>query len=346
MKQHRIINALFRQPIDKTPVWIMRQAGRYLPEFRQLRAKAPHFLDFCKIPELACEATLQPLQRFDLDAAIIFSDILTVVDAMGFDLQFVAGEGPVVHNPVRSEADIAKVSIEVAVEKLRYVFDAVALTRKALADKVPLIGFAGSPWTVACYMVEGRNQKLFQTIRSMLYRNPDLLHALLDKLAQLTIHYLQQQVYAGAQILMLFDTWGGLLSAINYDRFSLNYMQRIAEGLKGLTRKKSIPLIFFTKGGGLWLERTAAADCDAVGLDWTMNIAVARERVGERVALQGNLDPMVLYGTPQTVRESVRQIIKDYGGGSGHVFNLGHGIDKDTPIKNVTAMIDAVREFG
>lgn len=346
MKKHRIVNALLRQPVDKTPVWIMRQAGRYLPEFRQLRAKAPHFLDFCKNPELACEATLQPLQRFDLDAAIIFSDILTVVDALGFDLEFVAGEGPVVHNPVRCTADVANASIEAAVERLDYVYQAVRITHQALANKVPLIGFAGSPWTVACYMVEGCNQKNFQTIRTMLYRDPALLHMLLEKLTDLTIKYLNQQIAAGAEIIMLFDSWGGVLADIAYVPFSLSYMQRIAEKLQTVVEHRKIPVIFFTKNGGLWLERAAVAGCDALGLDWTVDVNAARQLVGDKVALQGNLDPMALFGTPESVRDNVRKIIAAYGAGSGHVFNLGHGVDKDTPVENVAAMVDAVREFG
>lgn len=346
MTQYRMINALLRQPFDKTPVWIMRQAGRYLPEFRQLRAKMPQFLDFCKNPELACEATLQPLERFDLDAAIIFSDILTVIDAMGFHLEFVSGEGPVVYNPVRCLQAIEAASVDAAIERLQYVYEAVRITRAALLDRVPLIGFAGSPWTVACYLVEGRNQKNFQTIRAMMYRDPVLLNTILDKLTELSIHYLNQQIAAGAQIIMLFDSWGGLLSDASYEAFSLRYMRRIGEGLQRIAGGRTIPLIFFTKNGGLWLEQTASAGCDAVGLDWSINLADARQRVGDQVALQGNLDPMALYGTPDTVNAAVKQMITAYGGDTGYVVNLGHGIDKDTPIENVAAMIDAVREFG
>lgn len=346
MKEHRLIKALLRQPVDRTPLWVMRQAGRYLPEFRALRQKAPHFLDFCKIPELACEATLQPLQRFPLDAAIIFSDILTVVDALGFDLEFVSGQGPVVHNPVRSDSDLKSLSLELATERLQYVSEALSMTRRALADKVPLIGFAGSPWTVACYMVEGRNQRGFQTVRQMCYQHPDLLHHLLDRLTELTILYLQHQLAAGAQVLMLFDSWGGLLSEAGYLEFSLSYMHRIARAIPRSFQGERIPFIFFTKGGGLWLSHIDDDVCDAVGLDWTMDIGVARQQVGDRLALQGNLDPMALYGTVDSVRQSVKHIMQGYGDGSGHVFNLGHGIDKDTPIANVEAMIDAVREFG
>lgn len=346
MKQHRLINALLRQPVDKTPVWIMRQAGRYLPEFRELRKKAPHFLDFCKIPELACEATLQPLQRFDLDAAIIFSDILTVIDAMGFNLEFVSGQGPVVHNPVCSKADLVHVSLESAAERLDYVNQAIKVTRQAIGGRVPLIGFAGSPWTVACYLIEGRNQQAFQTTRKMLYQNPDLLTQLLNQLTDLTIIYLTQQIRAGAEAVMLFDSWGGLLSDTTYPTFSLQYMQRIAQALPRQFNGVPIPLIFFTKGGGLWLEAMADAGCDALGLDWTVNIASARQRVGHKVALQGNLDPLALYGSCDAVREAVRKMISDYGEGSGQIINLGHGIDKDTPIAHVEAMIEAVREFG
>ncbi len=346
MSEYRIINALLRQPVDKTPVWIMRQAGRYLPEFRQLRAKAPHFLDFCKVPALACEATMQPLARFDLDAAIIFSDILTVVDALGFNLEFVAGEGPVVHNPVRCERDLAAVAIDQASERLHYVYEAIQLTRQAIAGRVPLIGFAGSPWTVACYMIEGKNQRSFHTVRKMVYQNPALLHQLLEILTQLTIIYLKQQIQAGAQIIMLFDSWAGLLSERSYVDFSLHYLSRIAQALPRHVNGNRIPLVFFAKNGGLWMESIANAGCDAIGLDWTVNLALARHKVGDRVALQGNLDPMALYGTVDSVRQSVRQMMSDYGRGSGYVVNLGHGIDKDTPIENVEAMISAVREFA
>lgn len=344
MKNDRLLKALLRQPVDTTPVWMMRQAGRYLPEFRKLRAKEPNFMRFCKIPELACEVTLQPLERFDFDAAIIFSDILTVVEALGFDLEFVAGVGPVVHNPVKTRQDVPNISADLVVEKLQYVFDALQLTRRTLNDRVPLIGFAGSPFTVACYMVEGQNQKQFQKIRSMVYAAPEVLTQLLAVLTEVTIHYLNQQIAAGAQVIMLFDSWGGILAPDTYLEFSLKYMREIAKRLPSHVNGQRIPVVFFTKNGGLWLEQTAAEACDAVGLDWTMDIGQARQRVGDKVALQGNLDPMALYGTPESVRRRVREIIANYGGGTGHVFNLGHGIDKDTPIENVQAMVSAVRE--
>lgn len=346
MKNTRIIQALLRQPVDTTPVWMMRQAGRYLPEFRELRATQPDFMAFCKTPELACEVTLQPLARFGFDAAIIFSDILTVVDALNFDLQFVKEIGPIVHNPVKSMHDLQGLSVEGALEKLQYVFDAIRLTSRALEHKVPLIGFAGSPWTVACYMIEGQNTKQFQTIRTMVYREPEVLHYLLSLLTELTIKYINAQISAGAEIIMLFDTWGGLLSSMTYPEFSLHYMQAIGRGIQRESFGKKIPLIFFTKNGGLWLESIADAGCDAVGLDWTVDIAKACHSVGSRVALQGCLDPMALYGTPLSIRQHVKKIIQDFAYPTGHVFNLGHGIDQFTPIDNVTAMVEAVREFG
>ncbi|OGO91332.1 MAG: uroporphyrinogen decarboxylase [Coxiella sp. RIFCSPHIGHO2_12_FULL_44_14] len=345
-KNNRIIKALLRQPVDTTPVWMMRQAGRYLPEFRQLRAQVPDFMTFCKTPELACEATLQPLNRFDFDAAIIFSDILTVVDALGLNLEFVPAAGPVVHNPVRSFSALQTLSIERALEKLQYVDEAIRLTSRTLQHRVPLIGFAGSPWTVACYMIEGQNEHQFQITRTMLYREPALLHAVLKLLTELTIHYLNAQIAAGAEIIMLFDTWGGLLSSSTYPEFSLYYMKAIGEGIQRTHHAEKIPLIFFTKNAGLWLKSIANAGCDAVGIDWTVDIAKARRMIGATVALQGGLDPMALYGTPQSVRLAVKKILQDFGDSSGHVFNLGHGVDKETPIENVSAMVAAVREFG
>lgn len=345
-KNNRIINALLRQPVDTTPVWMMRQAGRYLPEFRKLRAKVPDFLTFCKIPELACEVTLQPLERFDFDAAIIFSDILTVVDALGFNLEFVKEVGPIVHDPVRSSHVLKTLSISRALENLAYVSDAIRITSQALRHRVPLIGFAGSPWTVACYMVEGQNIRQFQMARMMLYQDPELLHNLLNVLTELTIHYLNAQIAAGAEIIMLFDTWGGLLSSSQYVHFSLQYMQKIGERIVRENQGKKIPLIFFSKNVGWGLELIADSGCDAVGLDWTVDIAKARQRIGDKVALQGCLDPMALYGTPESIRQAVGKIIGDFGHGPGHVFNLGHGVDKNTPVENVSALVAAVREFG
>jgi len=346
LKNDRIIKALFCEPVDATPIWIMRQAGRYLPEFRALRAKVPDFLKFCKNPELACEVTLQPLARFDLDAAIIFSDILTVVDALGFNLEFLSNVGPVVHNPVRSQKDLARLSIPFAMERLQYVFDAVKLTERELQGRVPLIGFAGSPWTVACYMVQGKNQHNFQQTRALIYQEPALMHFLLKTLTELTIHYLNQQIEAGARIIMLFDTWGGILSTDAYREFSLYYMQEIGRRIHREFNQHRIPLIFFTKNGGQWLEEMANSGCDAVGIDWTQNINDARSRVGHKVALQGNLDPMTLLGTPEAVRHEVKKILQRFGAGSGHIFNLGHGIDKSTPIENVQVMVNTVREWS
>ncbi len=342
LKNDRILKALMREPVDRTPMWIMRQAGRYLPEFRKLRAENPDFIQFCKTPELACEATLQPLARFDLDAAIIFSDILTVVDALGFNLEYIKTVGPVVHNPVRSLKDLQNLSMDAAIEKLSYVSDAVSMTVKALDNRVPLIGFAGSPWTVGCYMVEGQNANHFQTIRTMVYKNPQILHALLQLLTDITVEYINAQIKAGARIIMLFDSWGGVLSSLTYSQFSLNYMQQIGQRVLREFNGNKIPLIFFTKNGGNWLEQTANAGCDAVGLDWTVNLTDARRRVGNKVALQGNLDPLALYGTPDSVHKAVKEILLQYGPGSGHVFNLGHGIDKSTPIENVEALVDTI----
>lgn len=346
MKNERIIQALLRQPVDTTPVWMMRQAGRYLPEFRAARAKVPDFLQFCKTPELACEVTLQPIERFGFDAAIIFSDILTVVDALGFNLTFDKGVGPVVHNPVASWEAVSACSVEQALSRLEYVSTAVRITARALQDKVPLIGFAGSPWTVACYMVQGRNADQFEKIRVMAYHEPKLLHALLRLLTEVTVAYLDQQIAAGAEIIMLFDSWGGILSPLQYQTFSLHYMTEIGRRIQRVARGKPVPLIFFTKQGGLWLESIAAAGCDAVGLDWSNDLGRARARVGEQVALQGCLDPLALFGTPATVRAEVQRLLASYGKGTGLVFNLGHGIDKSTPVDNVYAMVEAVREFG
>lgn len=347
LKNDRLIRALFRKPVDKTPVWIMRQAGRYLPEYRASRRKAPSFMDFCKNPQLACEVTLQPLARFDLDAAIIFSDILTVIDALGFNLEFVSGVGPVVHDPVQSAADLETIFAEEALEKLHYVYAAIKLTVRELDRKIPLLGFAGSPWTVACYLIDGQNHNnQFQTTRKMMYQDPELLHRVLQLLTKITIHYLDKQIEAGADAVMLFDSWGGILPAGLYSTFSLQYMQKIAAALHLKHAERKVPVIFFTKNGGLWLESIAEAGCDAISLDWTIDLGEARRRVGDRVALQGNLDPVVLLSTPTAVRSAVQKVFTSFGSGVGHVFNLGHGIDKNTPIENVAALIDSVREFG
>jgi len=335
MSQHRFIKALLRQPVDKTPLWLMRQAGRYLPEYRKLRADVPNFLTFCKTPELACEATLQPLRRFDLDAAIIFSDILTIPDALNVGLEFAKGEGPLIHRPIRSQADVDKLPKISVVNDLAYVAEAIKLTKKALNNKVPLIGFAGSPWTVACYMVEGSGSKTFFTIREMLYKNPEILHALLEKLMLLTHDYLQMQIDAGADVIMIFDTWGGLLTPKAYQEFSLRYMRQLAKQIK-------VPVILFSKGADSCLEMIADSDCQGVGVDWTIDIGEAKRRIGDRVAVQGNLDPAVLLSTPEKVQAAAREILSAWGAAPGHIFNLGHGIDLNTPIENVAALVEAV----
>lgn len=340
------LKAIYRQPTPYTPVWIMRQAGRYLPEYRQTRAKAGDFLTLCKTPELACEVTLQPLKRFNLDAAIVFSDILTIPDAMGLGLHFVEGEGPKFDSPINSIADITKLAIPDPNKDLKYVCDAIRLCQQELDGKVPLIGFSGSPWTLATYMVEGESSKNFYKIKSLLYSDPKYLHVLLDKLAQAVAAYLQAQINAGADALMLFDTWGGMLSTANYREFSLNYMKQITQFLKSQTNNKKIPLIVFTKGGGLWLEMIAEIGCDAVGLDWTIDIGQARNRIGNKVAIQGNLDPSALMGSSDVIRNEVAAILKSYGKGSGHIFNLGHGITPNIAPENVTTLVDAVHELS
>ncbi len=345
LKNNRILRALLCEPVDRTPVWFMRQAGRYLPEFRALRAKEPNFMRFCQTPELACEVTLQPLQRFDLDAAIIFSDILTIPDALGLHVEILPNTGPVIHNPIRSSSDVKRLPHPDVREALSYVFTAITLVKKALNGRVPLIGFAGSPWTVACYCVEGQTSKDFQRIRGLCYENPDLLHALLSHLSVITVDYLNAQIEAGADVVMLFDTWGGLLPPKAYQSFSLHYLTEIAQKIHRERNGVKIPVILFTKGGGQYLEAIADSGCDAVGLDWTIDIGSARARIGDRVALQGNLDPAVLLSNPDAVRSAVHEILLAYGGGSGHVFNLGHGIDPQTPVENVAAMIEAVHGF-
>ncbi len=346
LKNDIFLKALLKQPIDKTPVWMMRQAGRYLPEYRQVRAKAGSFLNLCTNPELACEVTLQPLERFDFDAAILFSDILTIPDAMGLGLYFSEGEGPKFERPVRTRADIEKLPIPDPAVELRYVTDAVSLIRKELNGRVPLIGFSGSPWTLATYMVEGGSSKSFQKVKAMLFEQPELMHRMLDKLAQSVAAYLNAQIEAGAQAVMLFDTWGGVLSTEDYRDFSLNYAKQVRALLKTEQDGQQIPTILFSKGGGLWLEMMADAGYDALGLDWQTDIAQARQRVGDKVALQGNLDPIALYANPEVIRQKVGTILEKYGTGSGHVFNLGHGILPDVNPEHVKAMVDAVHQLS
>lgn len=346
LKNDRLIRALFKQPVDCTPVWLMRQAGRYLPEYRQVRKEAGDFMALCKAPELACEVTLQPLRRFPLDAAILFSDILTIPDAMGLGLYFVEGEGPQFTHPLKNESDIKKLPIPDPEIELSYVTSAVRLIKQSLEQKVPLIGFSGSPWTLASYMVEGQSSKTFSKIKGLLYQSPMLLHVLLDKLAEAVILYLNAQIAAGVDVVMIFDTWGGLLTTPQYEIFSLHYMQKILAGLNRHSEGREIPTIIFTKGGGLWLEKMAKIGCDAVSLDWTINLSEAKARIGSEVALQGNLDPAALHATPEGLRKEVHEIIKQYGVGSGHVFNLGHGITPDVAPEQVAVLVDAVHEFG
>jgi len=346
LKNDIFIRALLKQPIDRTPVWMMRQAGRYLPEYRQVREQAGSFLNLCTNPELACEVTLQPLRRFNFDAAILFSDILTIPDAMGLGLYFTEGEGPKFKNPIKTAADVDKLPIPDPHAELRYVVDAVSLIRKSLQGSVPLIGFSGSPWTLATYMVEGGSSKSFQKVKSLMYEQPKLLHTLLDKLAQSVATYLNAQIEAGAQAVMLFDTWGGMLTSEDYIEFSLYYAKQIRSLLKTNVDGQQVPTILFSKGCGLWLEAMADAGYDALGLDWQTDIQIARARVGDKVALQGNMDPVALYAKPEVIVEKVKSILHKYGNGSGHVFNLGHGILPDINPEHVKAMVDAVHTFS
>jgi uroporphyrinogen decarboxylase len=346
LRNDRFLRALSRQPVDRTPVWMMRQAGRYLPEYRATRARAGSFLQLCKAPELACEVTLQPLERYPLDAAILFSDILTVPDAMGLGLYFEEGEGPRFERTIARSADVTALATPDPEGELRYVMDAVRLIRRELDGRVPLIGFSGSPWTVATYMVEGGTSKNFSRIKGMLYDQPVLLHALLERVTRTTIDYLNAQVAAGAQAVMVFDTWGSILTPKTYLGFSLDYMQRIVDGVTREAGGRRVPVVLFTKGGGPWLEAMADTGCDALGVDWTTDLAEARAKVGSRVALQGNLDPAVLYASPEVIREEVRQVLESFGHGPGHVFNLGHGIHPEVKPEHAGAMIDAVVELS
>ena len=345
-RNDRLLRALTRQPTDTTPVWIMRQAGRYLPEYREIRKQAGSFLDLCRNTELACEVTLQPLRRFDLDAAILFSDILTIPDAMGLGLYFAEGEGPRFERPLRSAADIARIGVPDPARELAYVTDAVGLIRRELDGRVPLIGFSGSPWTLSTYMVEGGSSKEYRYIKGMMYAEPATLHRLLDTLARSVIDYLNAQIEAGAQAVMIFDTWGGTLTPAAYREFSLAYMQQIVDGLVREHDGQRVPVTLFTKGGGQWLEAIADSGCDALGLDWTIDIDEARARVGARVALQGNLDPCMLYADPETIRGGVRDVIERFGNHPGHVFNLGHGIHQSVDPDHLGVLVDAVHEFG
>ncbi|MGZ5090591.1 MAG: uroporphyrinogen decarboxylase [Burkholderiales bacterium] len=346
LRNDALIRALLRQPTPYTPVWIMRQAGRYLPEYNETRSRAGSFLGLAKNPDLATEVTLQPLARFALDAAILFSDILTVPDAMGLGLYFVDGEGPKFERPLRNEWEVRNLFVPDPNEHLRYVVDAVAQIRRALDSRVPLIGFAGSPFTLACYMVDGGASADFRLTKAMMYSRPDLLHQILSINARAVTAYLNAQIEAGAQTVMLFDTWGGSLTGSAYREYSLTYMEQVIGGLVRWQNGDRVPNIIFTKGGGAWLEDIAATGTDAVGLDWTTDIATARTRVGDRVALQGNLDPGVLFGSPERIRSEVQAVLQGYGTGSGHVFNLGHGISQYTNPDHVRLLVNAVHDLS
>ena len=344
LKNDTLIRALLRQPTPYTPVWVMRQAGRYLPEYNATRTRAGSFLTLCKTPDYAVEVTLQPLARFALDAAIVFSDILTIPDAMGLGLAFAEGEGPRFERPLRDERDIRKLRVPVPAEELRYVLDTVRQARAALEGRVPLIGFCGSPYTLACYMIEGRGSRDFPAVQAMRRGRPELLHHILDVNCRAAVAYLNGQIEAGAQVVMIFDTWGGMLGAAEYREFSLAYAKRVLQGLKREHQGERIPSILFAKGAGHSLESIAASGCDAVGVDWTVDLRAARGRVGDRVALQGNLDPDVLLAGPDAVRAGVAAVLEAFGSGSGHVFNLGHGISQHTPVDSMRALVDTVHE--
>jgi uroporphyrinogen decarboxylase len=342
LKNDRLLRALRREPVDATPVWIMRQAGRYLPEYRQVRKEAGSFMTLCQTPELACQVTLQPLARFPLDAAIIFSDILTIPDAMGLGLYFVEGEGPKFKRTLQTAADIKNLRVPEPETDLRYVLDAIRMTHAELNGKVPLIGFCGSPWTMATYMLEGHANKAFPASQKMLREAPHLLHELLDKLAAAVTAHLNAQIRAGAQAVMIFDTWGGMLGTADYEEFSLRYCQQIISGLLTENAGLPVPNILFTKGGAKWLKIMAATGCSALGVDWTIELGAARALVGDRVALQGNMDPQFMYRTPAEIQTEVGRILNSYGTGPGHIFNLGHGILPDIDPENVAALVEAV----
>ncbi|POZ61314.1 uroporphyrinogen decarboxylase [Chromobacterium alticapitis] len=345
LKNDTFLRALLKEPVEYTPIWMMRQAGRYLPEYRATRARAGSFMGLCTSPDYATEVTLQPLDRFPLDAAILFSDILTVPDAMGLGLYFAEGEGPKFERPLREEAAI-RALVPAELDKLQYVFDAVSSIRKALDGRVPLIGFSGSPFTLACYMVEGGGSDDFRHVKAMLYSRPELLHHILEMNTQSVIAYLNAQIAAGAQAVQIFDTWGGALSHAAYREFSLSYMQRIVAGLKREADGRRVPVIVFTKGGGQWLEDIAAIGADCVGLDWTTDIGQARARVGDKVALQGNFDPNALFASPEAIEREAGRILASYGQGSGHVFNLGHGISQFADPAHAGALIEVVHRLS
>ena len=352
LQNDTFLRACLRQPTDYTPLWLMRQAGRYLPEYKATRAQAGSFMGLATNPQFATDVTLQPLDRYALDAAILFSDILTVPDAMGLGLSFAEGEGPRFAHPLRDEAAVARLAVP-DMDKLRYVFDAVTSIRKALAGRVPLIGFSGSPWTLACYMVEGGGSDDYRLVKTLMYSRPDLMHRILDINAQAVAAYLNAQIDAGAQAVMVFDSWGGVLADGAFQRFSLHYTQQVLRALKREADGRRVPSIVFTKGGGPWLEAIAASGADVVGLDWTVNLGAARAAVGHRVALQGNLDPNVLFAPPEAVRAEAIAALDSFGppqradgGWDGHVFNLGHGISQHTPPEHVSVLVDTVHEHS
>ncbi len=346
IRNDRLLRALARKAVDTTPVWIMRQAGRYLPEYRKIRAEAGSFTKLYRTPELACRVTLQPLDRYALDAAILFSDILTVPDAMGLGLEFTEGEGPRFTRPVRSARDIARLNVPDPEQELGYVMDATRLIRAELSGRVPLIGFAGSPWTLSTYMVEGRSATDFHHIKGLMFQSPAEMHRLLDVVAEAVTQYLNAQVLAGAQAIMIFDTWGGVLTRRDYLQFSLRYMKRIVNSLIRQHEGRAVPVILFTKGGGSWLEEMAESRCDAVSIDWTLDLGVARQRVGDQVSLQGNMDPCVLYASPERIRKEVGVVLASFGAGNGHVFNLGHGIHPRVNPEHVAALVEAVHDLS
>jgi uroporphyrinogen decarboxylase len=338
-----LMRAIARKPVPRAPIWLMRQAGRYLPEYRQTRLQARDFMSLCRNKELACEVAMQPLRRFKLDAAILFSDILTIPDAMGLGLEFKNGEGPSFAKTIRTMQDVNALNLPNVTDDLGYVMDAVQLIREEMPKDLPLIGFSGSPWTLACYMVEGGSSKDFKHTIGFMYNDPEAMHSLLAKLAAVVAQYLCQQIASGANLVMLFDTWGGILSNHNYQDFSLRYMQQIVAEIK--VHHPLVPVVLYTKGGGQWLNLIANSGCDVVGLDWTTDLAVAKKTVGAKVALQGNLDPMVLLSSSEVIVREVKKILSQYGKESGLIFNLGHGITPDVPPDNVAVMIDAVHDF-
>jgi uroporphyrinogen decarboxylase len=346
LKNDLFLRALMREPVSRTPVWIMRQAGRYLPEYLKTRAEAGSFMNLCRTPELACEVTLQPLRRYSLDAAIVFSDILTIPDAMGLGLYFEEGRGPLFKNPIRDSRDIERLPRPEVRESLAYVMNAVAMVRRELNGQVPLIGFSGSPWTLFTYMIEGGSSKTFSRAKKLIYQEPALAHALLDKLADSVTDYLNAQIESGAQAVQVFDTWGGALSAEAFREFSLRYMEKIVSGLKRENEGRRVPVILFSKGCNTQLEALADTGCDGLGVDWTITLQEARQRVGGRVALQGNMDPSILLADPEVIRREAGRTLTSFGPGEGHVFNLGHGITPDVDPDHLQALISAVRELS